>query len=176
MLRMSALDQTGYFDESLFLYHEDCELQIRLRELGYDCVLAPRARVYHKYTASFSAQKYALLDRNRWLVLLKHWPLWRLIVAAPALFGTELAVLAFAAKGGWLTAKLGTYGAVAKQLPSVYRDRRRLQRRRSSHATDGAVLTGNMSFDGLEHPLITHFANPLLSAYWGFARRVLKVR
>jgi GT2 family glycosyltransferase len=176
MLRMSALDQVGDFDASLFLYHEDCELQIRLRQQGYDCVLVPAARVFHKYTASFSAQKYALLDRNRWLVLLKNWPMDRLLVAAPALAGTELAVLVFAAKGGWLRAKLSTYGAIAGQLPRIVRDRRRIQRMRSPRSTDGSMLTGVMAFDGLEHPLITHFANPLLSAYWAFARRVLKVR
>lgn len=176
MLRMRALNEAGDFDESLFLYHEDCELQIRLRMLGYDCVIVPAARVFHKYTASFSARKYALLDRNRWLVLLKDWPLERLLVAAPALVGTELAVLVFAAKAGWIRAKFGTYGEIVRQLPRVLRERRRIQKLRCARATDGAVLTGIMAFDGLDHPLITKVANPVLSAYWGFARRVLGVR
>ncbi len=176
MLRMSALDQAGDFDESLFLYHEDCELQIRLRQQGYDCVLVPEARVFHKYTASFSPQKYALLDRNRWLVLLKTWPMDRLLVAVPALAGIELAVLVFAARSGWLRAKLRTYGDIAGQLPRIVRDRRRIQQKRSPRSTDGSVLTGVMAFDGFDHPLITQFANPLLSAYWAFAQRLLRVR
>jgi len=71
---MDALARSGDLDEKLFLYHEDCELQIRLRQLGYDCVLVPRSRVLHKYTERFSARKYALLERNRWLVLLKDGP------------------------------------------------------------------------------------------------------
>lgn len=176
VLRMAALAKSGDFDESLFLYHEDCELQVRLRMLGYECVVVPKARVLHKYAAQFSPRKYALLDRNRWLVLLKDWPLERLMIAAPALIGTELAVLVFSLKSGWFREKLATYAEIAARMPGVLRDRQRVQRLRGAHATDGLVLTGAMHFDGFEHPIITRFANPLLSAYWRFARGTLKVR
>jgi hypothetical protein len=50
-----------------------------------------------------------------------------------------------------------------------------VQKNRSPKATDGAFLTGNMFFPGLDHPIITRVANPLLSAYWWFARKVLRV-
>jgi len=175
LLRMDALAQAGDFDEKLFLYHEDCDLQIRLRQLGYDCVLVPRSRVLHKYTERFSARKYALLDRNRWLVLLKDWPLARLLVAAPALAGAELAVLVFAARQGWLREKLASYGEILRLLPAVVRDRRQVQRNRLPDATDGASLTGSIRFSGLDHPIITRVANPVLSSYWWFARKVLRV-
>lgn len=175
LLRMDALAQAGDFDEKLFLYHEDCDLQIRLRQLGYDCVLVPRSRVLHKYTERFSARKYALLDRNRWLVLLKDWPLARLLVAAPALAGAELAVLVFAARQGWLREKLVSYGEIVRLLPAVVRDRRQVQKNRSPGATDGASLTGSIHFPGLDHPMVTRVANPVLSAYWWFARKVLHV-
>jgi N-acetylglucosaminyl-diphospho-decaprenol L-rhamnosyltransferase len=175
LLRMDALARSGDLDEKLFLYHEDCDLQIRLRQLGYDCVLQPHSRIFHKYQERFSARKYALLDRNRWLVLLKDWPWARLLVAAPVLAGVELAVLAFAARQGWLREKLATYGEILRLLPAVARDRRTVQQLRSNKATDGAHLTGRMSFPGLDHPIITRVANPMLSAYWWFARRVLRV-
>ena len=175
LLRMDALAQSGDFDEKLFLYHEDCDLQIRLRQLGYDCVIEPRSRVLHKFTARFSARKYALLDRNRWLLLFKDWPLARLAVAAPALAGSELAVLLFAARQGWLREKLASYGEILRLLPAVMRDRRQVQGNRSPKATDGAFLTGNICFPGLDHPIITRVANPVLSAYWSFARKILRV-
>jgi GT2 family glycosyltransferase len=176
LLRLEALDRTGDLDDMLFLYHEDCELQIRLRQAGYDCVLVPTSVVLHKYTPGFSARKYAMLDRNRWLVLLKTWPLSRLIAAAPALFGVEIAVLAFAAKGGWLTEKLATYGDILRLVPRVLRERRGVMARRSPLATDGAQLTGEMQFEGLDHPLITRLANPVLARYWALVRRTLPVR
>ena len=175
LLRMDALARSGDFDERFFLYQEDCDLQIRLRQLGYDCVLVPLSRVLHKYTQRFSARKYALLERNRWLMLLKDWPLARLLAVAPALAGAELAVLVFAARQGWLREKLASYGEIVRLLPSVLRDRRHVQQNRSPNATDGAFLTGAMCFPGIDHPIITRVANPALSAYWAFARKVLRV-
>jgi len=175
LLRLSALEQAGAFDERLFLYHEDCDLQIRLRQMGYDAVVVAASRVAHKYDAGFSARKMLFLERNRWFLLLKDWPLSRLIAAAPALLGAELAVLALAAKGGWLGGKLKTYGEIARALPGVLADRRAVQDRRSPSATDGDFLTGALVFEGFDHPLITKVANPVLSRYWSFVHRVLGV-
>jgi hypothetical protein len=57
----------------------------------------------------------------------------------------------------------------------VLRDRRAVQARRTGNASDGAYLTGVIRFEVFDHPIITKFANPLLSAYWWFARRVWRV-
>lgn len=175
LLRLSALQEAGGFDERMFLYHEDCDLQVRLRQLGYDCVTVAASRVGHKYNAVFSSRKMAYLERNRWFLLLKDWPLSRLLAAAPALAGTELAVLALAAKNGWLDAKLKTYGEIARALPGVLADRRAVQARRSPAASDGDYLTGALTFEGFDHPLVTKVANPVLSRYWSFVHRVLGV-
>lgn len=176
LLRLSALEQAGAFDERLFLYHEDCDLQIRLRQMGFDAVVVAASRVAHKYDASFSARKMVYLERNRWFLLLKDWPLPRLVAAAPALLGAELAVLALAAKGGWLGGKLKTYGEIARALPGVLADRRVVQARRSPAANDGDHLTGALTFEGFDHPLVTRVANPILSRYWSFVHRVLGIK
>jgi GT2 family glycosyltransferase len=175
MLRMEALARSGDFDEKLFMYHEDCDLQIRIRQVGYDCVLVTEASILHKYRENFYGRKYALLDRNRWLVVLKDWPLLRLLAAAPAMLGTELAVLVFAAKQGWLKEKLRTYGEIVRALPAVLRDRRAVQSIRATNANDGEHLTGAMIFPGLDHWIVTGVANPALSAYWRFMHKVLRV-
>lgn len=175
ILRLDAVARAGAFDERLFLYHEDCDLQIRFRQLGYECVVVSASRVAHKYNAGFSGRKMVYLERNRWYLLLKDWPWSRLLVALPALVGAELAVLVLAARSGWLRGKLGSYGEIVRALPGVWRDRRAVQARRADNASDGAYLTGAIRFEGFDHPIITKFANPLLSAYWWFARRVLRV-
>jgi len=51
----------------------------------------------------------------------------------------------------------------------------RCRRTGSPKATGWRLLTGNMFFPGLDHPIITRVANPVLSAYWSFARKVLRV-
>lgn len=172
LLRMEALNRAGDFDQRLFLYHEDTDLQVRLRQLGYDCVVVPDSRVFHKYTAAFSAGKYARLERNRWILLLKNWPASRLLAIAPALAGVELAVLVFAARQGWLKEKLMTYPDLLRLLPGIVADRRRVLSARRTDATDGPLLTGTLQFDGFDHPLLTRVANPILSAYWKLVRRL----
>jgi N-acetylglucosaminyl-diphospho-decaprenol L-rhamnosyltransferase len=115
------------------------------------------------------------LERNRWYLLIKDWPLARLAVAAPALLGTEVAVLVMAARGGWLRSKLGTYLEIARALPALLHDRREVQARRAPAANDGEHLVGAIHFEGFDHPIVTRFANPLLSRYWTVARRLLRV-
>jgi hypothetical protein len=84
-------------------------------------------------------------------------------------------VLMSAAWGGWFWEKLGTYGQIVRRLPAVVRERRRVQALRVPTATDGAFLTGKMQVEGLEHPWLARLANPILSAYWAFACRALRV-
>jgi hypothetical protein len=171
LLRLSACAEIGDFDELLFLYHEDCDLQIRLRQHGWQCVLVPGARVYHKYAADFSPRKYYWLERNRWLVLLKTWPADLILLSAPVLAGVELAVLAFAARGGWLREKLDAYREVLRHAPSW------LHARRDPGADRHAIvplLSGEMVFEGLDHPLVTRLANPLLRLCWRGLRSALK--
>jgi len=56
LYRMSALqavkESTGYFDERMFMYKEDCDLAYRLFLAGYSSRLVPEAKVYHDRTAT----------------------------------------------------------------------------------------------------------------------------
>lgn len=50
--RRAMLDHIGLFDESLFMYCEDVDLGWRAQLAGYKTVFAPRARVYHRLSAT----------------------------------------------------------------------------------------------------------------------------
>ena len=50
--RRSMLDDVGLFDDSFFMYCEDVDLAFRSQLLGYRCVFAPRAVVYHMLSAT----------------------------------------------------------------------------------------------------------------------------
>ena len=50
--RRAMLDEIGLFDERLFMYCEDVDLAFRAQTAGYSCVYAPRARVWHRLSAS----------------------------------------------------------------------------------------------------------------------------
>jgi GT2 family glycosyltransferase len=72
-----APNGVGPFDESLFLYGDDAEFGTRARRRGVPCAFAPRARVFHKYSASagaYSGLKAFHVERNRLILLLKLFP------------------------------------------------------------------------------------------------------
>ena len=171
LLRLAALDEVGDFDELLFLYHDDFDLQVRLRLAGYECVLVPTARVFHKYDDSFSARKYGWMERNRLMVLVKDWPLPVLLATSPVLAAVELAVVATAVKNGWWSEKLRGYRDLVKEAPALLAARARVQAARRSH--DLGFITGRMQLEGYEQAVVTKVTNPLLDAYWRIVRRAI---
>jgi GT2 family glycosyltransferase len=89
-VRRSVIDELGYvFDPDFWAYGEDWDLGLRIRALGYRCVVVPRSTVYHLYTpktklrfANFQATVRNL--RNRYLAFYKVMD-WREFVAMAAL-------------------------------------------------------------------------------------------
>ncbi len=78
--RRTMLDKIGGFDEDLFMYCEDVDLNWRAQLAGYRCVFAPDAVVYHKLSATGGgaiASYYT--GRNTIFVLAKSVPsaVWR---------------------------------------------------------------------------------------------------
>jgi GT2 family glycosyltransferase len=69
MLRRSAVEEIGHLDEAYHFYYEDIDWSFRARLCGYDIVAAPRAVVYHKFSATMgelpSVFKLGLVVRNR---------------------------------------------------------------------------------------------------------------
>ncbi|MBN2289846.1 MAG: glycosyltransferase family 2 protein [Candidatus Glassbacteria bacterium] len=87
LLRKSALDEVGLFDEDFFAYCEDTDLGLRLRLAGWKVLAAPRAEVTHYYSRTggeFSLQKIYWVERNHFWVAVKNFPL-PLLVFLPVL-------------------------------------------------------------------------------------------
>lgn len=84
LYRRDMLNETGGFDESLFLYCEDTDLGLRARWGGWECRFVPEAVVEHCYSHSAgraSPLKAFQVERNRLLVAAKNFPapmLWKL--------------------------------------------------------------------------------------------------
>jgi len=87
--RRTMLDKIGGFDEDLFMYCEDVDLNWRAQLAGYRCVFAPDAVVYHKLSATGGGTIASYFTgRNTIFVLAKSVPgavwraHWRKIVGA----------------------------------------------------------------------------------------------
>lgn len=69
LFRMSALKQvrekTGYFDERMFMYKEDCDLAYRLFLAGFSSKLVSEALIYHDRTVSAEGKGILASLKNR---------------------------------------------------------------------------------------------------------------
>lgn len=93
LFRLSALEKvkelTGYLDERMFMYKEDCDLAYRLLKAGFSSRLVPEALIYHDRTVSGVARGLIgqIKERkgrskqvrswsfiNQHLLYFKHWP------------------------------------------------------------------------------------------------------
>lgn len=70
MVRRSALEKAGPMPEEYFLYYEELDWSVRIREAGYRIVYDPRCTVFHKESATTgqaSPLRSYYLTRNRLL-------------------------------------------------------------------------------------------------------------
>ena len=78
MYRKRVFDEVGLFDEDFFAYGDDAEIGIRARLAGWKCHYVPKAVLYHKNsgtTGSYSPLKAFYVERNRFWVTIKYFPL-----------------------------------------------------------------------------------------------------
>jgi GT2 family glycosyltransferase len=129
----AMLDDIGLFDEDLFMYCEDVDLNWRAQLAGYRCVFAPDAMVYHHLSATGGGEIASFYTgRYTWWVLFKNYPgellrrHWRAVVRA------QLKVTRDALKarrGAAARARLRGQLAGLLGLPRCLRKRRVIQAR-----------------------------------------------
>lgn len=167
VVRRAAWDAVGGFDSAYFMYGEDLDLGLRLRLAGWEVGTAPAARVEHDYAFDKGERKWFHLERNRWRTVLADYPLALLVLLAPALVVSELALLAIAAQGGWLRPKVRAQRAVLGSLGAILRRRRAVQRARTVSAREFARrLTCELDSPYLGPAARSRVLVALQRAYW----------
>jgi len=124
---LESWDRAGGFPTDFFLYHEDTDLSLRLRSQGEQVGILDDAVVDHEYDFGRSGQKWLWLERNRWAMIIRNYPAALILLLAPALVATELALLPVAARGGWLPQKLAAWAQIIRWSPRLLGERRQIQ-------------------------------------------------
>ncbi|HET8862029.1 MAG TPA: glycosyltransferase family 2 protein [Solirubrobacterales bacterium] len=170
-----AWEKLGGFPERFFLYHEDVDLSLRLRLAGGTLGIEPSAVVDHDYEFGAREHKWRWLERNRWAFLIRVYPTSLLLLLAPALLLTELALIPASVAAGWGRQKLAAIGEVIRWLPRLLRERRQIQATRTVSAAEFAAwLTPD-----LDSPFIPGIARSAparlaLLTYWRLLRLALR--
>jgi GT2 family glycosyltransferase len=177
VVRRAAWEAVGGFDADWFMYVEDVDLSLRLRLAGWGVGVVPAASVEHDYDFHKGDYKWFHLERNRWWAVLAAYPAPLLALVAPALLAFDVGLLAVAARGGWLTAKLRAQTAVVRGLPGTLRRRRAVQATRAvSPGEFAAWLTPALDSPNLGGPAKLPAVRALVSAYWRAVRALLDLR
>lgn len=170
LLSKELLAAIGGLDESYFMYHEDVDFGLRARLAGFSVLYAPRSVVWHEYRFEKGQRKYYYLERNRLRTLLKNYALKTLLLLTPAIVITEFAVLAQAARGGWLWLKLRSYLEVLSALPELWRARLQVQQLRIVLDRDLAILFVPRVVQAELHGRGLAVMNSLWAGYWSLVK------
>lgn len=127
-----VLEEIGPLDKKLFAYHEDLDLGWKARLLDYKSYFVPKSIVYHFGSAQWqwSSQKFFLLERNRWIILLSNYSLKTIIRLYPSLLIIELFLLIFFVKKKLLLTKIKSIGGTIKSYNHI-RERRKYNKKLS---------------------------------------------
>ena len=177
LARADLLVRFGLFESPMFLYCEDTDLGMKLRQIGYAHDMVPQSRVAHKFSGLAAIHRhYYFLERNRWWLLLVYYKWPTLLLLLPAFVLMELGQLFHALSSGQMMSKLRAVGFFLspESRDHIMNLRRAAQQRRT--VSDRVFLrpsVGRIDHPGLGGPLLRYLGNPLLGAYWWLVKRLI---
>jgi N-acetylglucosaminyl-diphospho-decaprenol L-rhamnosyltransferase len=168
--------RVGGFAERYFMYHEDVDLSLRVRLAGGRVGIEPTAVVDHDYEFDKGTAKWRYLERNRWATIVRCYPSGLLALVAPGLVATELALAVVAAAGGWAPEKAQATRETLRDLRSLLRERRAIQRARVISSADFASwLTADLRSPFLGRAGRSRLLAAALRSYWRLVTQTLEV-
>jgi GT2 family glycosyltransferase len=176
VIRKQVWDEVGGFSDMYFVYFEDADLSIRMRLRGYKLGLLPDARIEHDYAFDRGSTKWFYEERNRYILILRTWPLSVIVVLLPVLFAIEIGLWMVAIGGRRGTLKLKSTVSFLRTIPKVCSQRRSIQRTRAISAREFLEIIESR----MDTPLVGAFGrfrllNFAMTRYYAAARWILSL-
>lgn len=128
MIRKNILDKIGGMPDGYFLYYEDTELSTRLLLEGKKMGLIHNALIYHDYDFSKSKTKWFYIEKNRYIYILRNWPLAVIILLFPYLVLVDLGLFIVSIIERRFFLKLQSLGSFIKAVPNTLHNRKEIQK------------------------------------------------
>ncbi|MBN1591736.1 MAG: glycosyltransferase family 2 protein [Candidatus Coatesbacteria bacterium] len=157
MIRRSALQVVGLFDEEFFAHQEEIDLCWRMHMMGFSVKVIPLAVAYHigaKTLPYASPLKVFYNYRNNWRLLLKNFCLWPLMVVIPSRLALDVATIFYFLLRGRISHSF----ALIKALACAF-----LGLRSTLKARIRTQMARKMSESGLHHLI---YRRPILVDYF----------
>ncbi|HKK53923.1 MAG TPA: glycosyltransferase family 2 protein [Patescibacteria group bacterium] len=175
LIKKEVFEKIGGYNEEFYMYHDDVELSLKARLLGYDIILAPKSVLYHKYEFSRSIRMLYYMERNRLLTLFLFYNTRTLALIALAIIISELGLLIYSLFNSWLVTKLKVYKYFFsfKNIATIRRERKKIKSlKKISDKELFSFVSANLEF-GAKPSLVLKLFNPLIVCYYKFVKRLL---
>ena len=108
LMRKSAMDEVGLFDEDFFLYVEEVELSYRFIKAGWEIWYLPKWKIVHYGQVTIGSERAMVYElENLKLFYQKHYPAWQLPVLTFILkFGVLLRTVLYTLLGKFNVSKI----------------------------------------------------------------------
>jgi len=154
---VQEIGETLPFQEKFFpMEFSDVDFALRVLSFGKSSLLIPSSKVFHKYKFKMDAKRFYYLEKCRYLVL-NHLTEQGRSLLKPSLFVTELLMLAFALKRGFLMKKLSLIFKKPNMNSFVTKNSREKDRKIISAMTPwlplyGVLKDNKITKKGIEKP------------------------
>jgi len=129
LIRREILEQMGGAPEECFMGNDDVVLSWLVNLMDYEMYCLPQSVVYHKYKLKMDPEKFFILERNRYTLLLYSLKPLTFVALSPVLAFTELLISGYSLIKGrrYIQAKFRAYEAVWNKRAYVRKRREQVQ-------------------------------------------------
>jgi GT2 family glycosyltransferase len=129
VVRTKTWKQINRFPSIYYIYYEDTELSLDILMLRQKIGMLPDARVRHGYSFYNSPRKWYLIERNRYIFMIRTWPVGVFLVLLPLLVFVEIGLWAVSILQRRFRLKVSSTIGAIKALPEAFKGRREVRRR-----------------------------------------------